>query len=132
MTKLKVHEQVEVLLAYLYPYERKLLPVAPIVYGRLWNVWPQIEILFLVCARRKRFVSLVKRFLRELVEFEPPPGTSMVPSSLSVGLSAGSVVSAQDMQNGQAELDDDALLDAEEADTDEGEVDWVFDADSAG
>lgn len=56
----------------------------------------------------------------------------MVPSSLSVGASAGSVVSAQDMQNGQAELDDDALLDAEEADTDEGEVDLVFDADSAG
>ena len=56
----------------------------------------------------------------------------MVPSSLSVGLSAGSVVSAQDMQNGQAELDDDALLDTEEADTDEGAADWVFDADSAG
>ena len=56
----------------------------------------------------------------------------MVPSSLSVGLSAGSAVSAQDMQNGQAELDGDALLNAEEADTVEGEADWVFDADTDG
>lgn len=57
---------------------------------------------------------------------------SMVPSLLSVGPSAGSAESAHDTQNGQAELEEDALLDTDDVDPDENDADGVIDADTDG